>query len=70
MIKLTGQSFPRLRKKFNLTFNYYRPFKIIPKSDGRPAVEVESDGKTKQYVRGTFAAKPSNLTLFSWWIVC
>ena len=28
----------------------FRPFKIVATSDGRPAVEVESSGKTQQYV--------------------
>jgi hypothetical protein len=37
----------------NLTPNHFRPFKLVPKGDGRPAVEVESDGKNKQYVRVT-----------------
>ena len=27
-----------------------RPFKIVPKSDGRPAVEVENGGKRQQFV--------------------
>lgn len=27
------------------------PFKVIPKSDGRPAVEVENGGKKEQFVR-------------------
>ncbi len=28
----------------------YRPFKIVPKSDGRPAVEVENGGKKQSFV--------------------
>ena len=27
------------------------PFKIVPRPDGRPAVEIEQDGKTTLYVR-------------------
>jgi len=28
----------------------YRPFHIIKKPDGRPAVEVDNDGKKQQFV--------------------
>jgi len=27
-----------------------RPFKVVPKPDGRPAVEVEFNGKQQKYV--------------------
>ena len=27
-----------------------RPFKVVPKPDGRPAVEVDFNGKQEQYV--------------------
>jgi hypothetical protein len=27
-----------------------RPFKVVPKPDGRPAIEVEFNGKQQQYV--------------------
>ena len=30
---------------------YRRPFKVVPKPDGHPAVEVEVNGKKTQYVR-------------------
>ena len=29
---------------------FVRPFKVVPKSDGRPAVEVEFNNKQQQYV--------------------
>jgi hypothetical protein len=29
---------------------FVRPFKVTPKSDGRPAVEVEFNNKQQQYV--------------------
>jgi molecular chaperone DnaK len=33
----------------------HRPFKVVPKSDGRPAVQVEIDAKTKQFVRPSYS---------------
>lgn len=29
---------------------FHRPFAVVPKSDGRPAVEVENNGKKQQFV--------------------
>ena len=48
----------------NLTRIHSRPFKVVSKADGRPAVEVESDGKNKQYVRATPVISNPKLILF------
>lgn len=54
MTRSTGKScfhFYFVRQLFLTIRRHCRPFKIVPKSDGRPAVEVESNGKTQQFVR-------------------
>jgi hypothetical protein len=33
-----------------ITNGVFRPFAIVKKSDGRPAVEVNNDGKKRQFV--------------------
>lgn len=34
-----------------LTPTFFRPFKIVGGQDGKPLVEVESEGKAAKYVR-------------------
>ena len=34
-----------------LTRTFFRPFKIVGGQDGKPLVEVESEGKAAKYVR-------------------
>jgi hypothetical protein len=50
----------------NLTPNHYRSFKLTSKADGHPAVEVESEGQKKQFVRVPLGFQDLELTLFSW----
>jgi hypothetical protein len=38
-----------------ISFHLIRPFKVVPKSDGRPAVEVDNAGKRQQFVSSSLA---------------
>ena len=35
-----------------LAHSLHRPFQVVPKSDGRPAVRVEIGDKTQEFVSG------------------
>jgi molecular chaperone DnaK len=58
--RLIGRQFKDAEVKEDMK---HWPFKIVPKADGRPAVEVENGGKTQQFVSATFIEVSCESTL-------